>query len=104
MPQNLAWATGECEAARTRLRDDHPLFRLILAVMFSKRPVGVEPTLTGLQPVAGPSGSSLRVRSLLTAGRTITSVLRRVRLNPAKTILAGKFRPIPRVSARLAPC
>ena len=48
----------------------------------SERPVGVEPTWTGLQPVAAPSGSSLASFSVLARSRAWSSTFARSRANP----------------------
>ena len=47
-----------------------------------KTPVGVEPTWTGLQPVAVPSGSSVTLYSVLARSRTWSSTFAGSRANP----------------------
>ncbi len=62
------------------------------SVLLKKRPVGVEPTLTGLQPVAGPSGSSLRVSFIAELDVRLHRFSPACGLTPQKQFLAGKVR------------
>ena len=58
-----SWARGRCAAGRVR----HTL-------PFQETPVGVEPTWTGLQPVAVPSGSSVNgVACMVSKRRSVFS-------------------------------